>query len=318
MKKILLSLLLLAGVTACVNEEFDLSKMDTDDIAIGSDESEFKLPVGRITFSLERMNRHTGDNEINLIELFQEARIWLPSELPGGADYVEVARLSYDEGYLREMLDGLFDEIKNNPEKKQAVCALLVEKYREPFVAFLPQEVPQYLCDQILEFPADSAAEVVATLFDLFSGEVTESITQISTAYLSDMDIEDVDYEIAPIDIGDEILEMITKNLDPSTVENPINALYLYGEIHSELPFIFDLAPSLVGTSIQLGTLSIQQGVTPINEIRISADDVETLFGGTTLSMPVSIDRFFPDRELYEEQQVLIDLYMRKTGSLKL
>ena len=72
-----LSLLLLSGalMTACVDRDYDLSDLDFDNVAIGDENSEFRIPLATVQVSMDEI----AENGVNIEAIFREADIWLPS-----------------------------------------------------------------------------------------------------------------------------------------------------------------------------------------------------------------------------------------------
>lgn len=105
MKK--LPLLFLVGLLAagCVDKEYDLKDVETDNIAIGDSQSEFRCPLMTIRVSMQEIT----DNGIDIENVFRETDIWLPTELPDA--YVDIRRLVSDEAYVSTLLDLLVDEL---------------------------------------------------------------------------------------------------------------------------------------------------------------------------------------------------------------
>ena len=83
-------LLLTAGLLtlSCVDKAYDLGRLEGGQIAVGDDESEFAAPLVTVTVLLDDIH----DSQGSLQEMLDEADIWLPSELPGGVDYVDFQR----------------------------------------------------------------------------------------------------------------------------------------------------------------------------------------------------------------------------------
>ena len=71
-----LSLLLLSGalMTACVDRDYDLSDLDFDNVAIGDENSEFRIPLATVQVSMDEI----AENGVNIEAIFREADIWLP------------------------------------------------------------------------------------------------------------------------------------------------------------------------------------------------------------------------------------------------
>mgnify|MGYP001512705596 CR=1 FL=1 len=73
-----LILLLLSGMlsTACVDKDYDLGNIDTDNIAIGDEGSQFRIPLVKVLVSKDEIKNNGG----NIEEIFREADIWFPSQ----------------------------------------------------------------------------------------------------------------------------------------------------------------------------------------------------------------------------------------------
>ena len=71
-----LSLLLLSGalMTACVDRDYDLSDLDFDNVAIGDENSEFRIPLATVQVSMDEI----AENGVNIEAIFREADIWPP------------------------------------------------------------------------------------------------------------------------------------------------------------------------------------------------------------------------------------------------
>lgn len=321
MKKPLSFLLFFALIAvSCVDEQYDLSKIESDNIAIGNDESEFRMPLTRLSIHVEQLIAESEEGEVTILETYNEADIWLPTELPGGVDYVEVVRLSEDEAYLRSILDALFAEMRSSESKRMEVCTLIATSYREEFISLLAAHIPQGVLDPILAADTAEAAELITALFlnNEWQEQVVEGITEIAEYHICDMQVDDVIYEIPNLGLSADVEKMILDNLDPIEAEPAINALYLYGAIDCELPFQVQLQPYFEGTNVAFGTLHISHDYTPIDEVRISSEDMQTILGGTCLHMPVLIERYYPHIGISHDQVIHVNTSLRKTGSLQL
>ncbi len=319
MKKIWLLTFLLLGAASCIDSDYDLSNIDSDDITIGTDGSEFVMPVVTIRVSAAQLNQNSDQSKVSILELYHEADIWLPSTLPGNAEYAEVARLSEDEAYLNSMLSALFDEMDASESKRTAVCGLIASNYKSAFVGFLPAGVPSSVRQEIDAADPTEAAALIADLYGSLRGEVSTAITEIASAYLRDMQLEPVSYEVSGLDLSSDVRTMLIDNLDAADVENPVNALYLSGTIESEFPFQFRLEPHLEQTRLDFGEIVVACGQTSeLHEIRFFADDFDRLNQGSVLTMPVTVERYYPGKGLQESQIVRIHLSLRKTGALQL
>ena len=79
MRKLFLPILAGALLTACIDKDYDLENVDTDNIAIGGDDSKFEVPLARVLVTLEDI----ANGDLNILELCEKADKWLPSKLPG-------------------------------------------------------------------------------------------------------------------------------------------------------------------------------------------------------------------------------------------
>ena len=64
-----LSLLLLSGalMTACVDRDYDLSDLDFDNVAIGDENSEFRIPLATVQVSMDEI----AENGVNIEAIFR-------------------------------------------------------------------------------------------------------------------------------------------------------------------------------------------------------------------------------------------------------
>ena len=72
--------------TSCIDNNYDLSEIDTDGVVIGD---EFRLPLATVTVSMSEL----GKDGTDIKALFDEADIWLPSPLPADGKYVDLQKI---------------------------------------------------------------------------------------------------------------------------------------------------------------------------------------------------------------------------------
>ncbi|MFR9250617.1 MAG: hypothetical protein ACLVK4_12165 [Alistipes shahii] len=109
MRKLFLPILAGALLTACIDKDYDLENVDTDNIAIGGDDSKFEVPLARVLVTLEDI----ANGDLNILELCEKADKWLPSKLPGNADFVDLVLLSRNS-YTDELFDALVAEMQSS------------------------------------------------------------------------------------------------------------------------------------------------------------------------------------------------------------
>ena len=104
MRKFLPFLFAAALASSCIDNAYDLSNVNTDDVTIGDEDSEYRLPLATVYVSMSELNEGGAD----IKTLFDEADIWLPSPLPGNAAYVDLRELQNTPETITPLLDDKF------------------------------------------------------------------------------------------------------------------------------------------------------------------------------------------------------------------
>lgn len=123
MRKFFLLLLTGALFTACIDKDYDLENIDTDNVTIGDDESKFEIPLARVLVTLEDI----ANGDVNIQELCGKADKWLPSKLPGNADFVNLVLLSRNS-YTDGLFDALIAEMKSSAAKLDEVTDMILDR----------------------------------------------------------------------------------------------------------------------------------------------------------------------------------------------
>lgn len=323
MKRIfLLAIVGLASImVACVDESYDLSNLDTNNTAIGGDESEFLMPLLTMTFTSDNFNQETDDGLSSISQMRENINVWLPTILPNNVDYIDIPALTHDPEYKLAILENLFDEMTQTPAKRSAVCTHIISLYFDELLGALsssPKLALRVATTQIKAIPDEDKATLLGELFLAFPNDVEAILKEIANNDLIDITLDTVYTEIPSIDISEDIEQMLSENLDPSSVANPINALYLFGEVTSNFPFKLLIHPQIEYTQIDLGEIALDNTTTKINYTRIYQEDLSRLFHGSQLIMPIKLDRYYPNIELNNQSKISISLSLRKTGGLKI
>ena len=214
-------------VTSCIENNYDLSEIDTDGVVIGD---EFRLPLATVTVSMSELSKEGTD----IKALFDEADIWLPSPLPAGGKYVDLQKIQHTPSYIDELLDELIEQMKRSDAKINAVADLLYDKYLGTFLPLLPPNTD----------PKDFK-QVFITMFRATTGlqeELAGEVRDLAGGYLTDLKIEDVTYDLGRIDLGSDVVDMLADNLDPKGTANPRNTLDIYGEMRATFAPVLDLS----------------------------------------------------------------------------
>lgn len=310
MKK--LPLLFLVGLLAagCVDKEYDLKDVETDNIAIGDSQSEFRCPLMTIRVSMQEIT----DNGIDIENVFRETDIWLPTELPDA--YVDIRRLVSDEAYVSTLLDLLVDELLVSDAKLDQVVELIwnTPAYRQSITG----SVPELDLDD-----ADTFRSLFRSLYQS-SPQVRELLDEqvrlLAHDYLTALQVDDITYDIDRIDLDDNIVDMLAENLDPEGTPDAKNTLHIYGTIANRLPLSAEirarLRPTLIEVPVQIDAKS-EENV--IAETPIYGEDLRTLIHGCQVVIPVTLDRYYRNGfDNTADCQLLIELHLVKRGGLKL
>ena len=306
MRKFLPFLFAAALASSCIDNAYDLSNVNTDDVTIGDEDSEYRLPLATVYVSMSELNEGGAD----IKTLFDEADIWLPSPLPGNAAYVDLRELQNTPETITPLLDALIDQMMDDDAKITAVADLLAEKDLSTFLPLLPPNTD----------PADfkpvfiEAFRNMPMLHDRLSGEVKS----LAGSYLTELKVQDVTYDIGKIDIGGDVVDMLCENLDSEGTPNPKNTLHLYGSITSALPVSLRLVPYFSPTNVRFD-VTVEPGKTnEIRETQLFESDLRQIIEGAEIILPVSLEKYYPGYDFTSDQQIVITLRLIKRGGLKL
>ena len=224
-----LILLLLSGMlsTACVDKDYDLGNIDTDNIAIGDEGSQFRIPLVKVLVSKDEIKNNGG----NIEEIFREADIWFPSQLPDGK-FVDLVKLQDkdDQTYVNTLLRTLREEMQTSDQTSDAKLASVVDlvwdKYAAEFLPLLNLTAPD---EQTFKTAFKTAYRNDASLRERLADEVSA----LARTYLTDsLGIDQLEYEVGHIDISSDIVDMLADNLDPEGTPNARNTLFQIGRAH--------------------------------------------------------------------------------------
>ncbi len=306
-----LILLLLSGVlsTACVDKDYDLGNIDTDNIAIGDEGSQFRIPLVKVLVSKDEIKNNDGDIE----KIFREADIWFPTQLPDDK-FVDLVKLQNEPAYVNTLLRTLREEMQTSDAKLASVVDLVWDKYAADFLPLLNLTAPD---EQTFKTAFKTAYRNDASLRERLADEVSA----LARTYLTgSLGIDQLEYEVGHIDISSDIVDMLADNLDPEGTPNARNTLFLYGQITSRLPLSLRLDPRLSPTEV---TFQVEVGVdktsNDIPETQLFAEDLRQIVEGITIRIPVTLTEYYPGKGFSDDQyQIVISLSLLKNGGLKL
>lgn len=310
-----LILLCVVSSTACVDLEYDLSKVSTDDIAIGDESSQFEVPLLKVYISMDELNGTDGDA---IDEIFNEADIWLPSQLDQDENgkYVLVQQLVENSEYVNQVLSALLDQMASDSEKLNQVTSLLQEKYYDEFSSLLPGiSAEEFKAEFIRQYTANETLRVL----------LNEKIEELARGYLTGLEVSlpSLTYSVDRIDLSDDVVDMLIENLDGKEVAEPKNTLHMAGTIDNRLPVSITASPVFTPTEVTFTTqIEANRDGNILPETRLFAEDLQTIVRGLTIEIVVNIDKYYPDKgfDRYPETsqpQLAINLHLIKRGALK-
>ena len=206
MRKFLTIFTLSLLAVSCIDNDYDLSDIDTDDIGIGDENSVFTCPLMTLRVAVADIVNEQGD----LDGILAEADVWLPSRLPDGAEAVDVKRLTGGDGqqaqqaYVQTLLTVLQEEIDADASdrKLEQIARQIYAEYREDFL-------PDYL-------PVDvDEAEYIAAFRTVYHQQAThdliwENIELFAARYLTtNLRIDVRPFVLSGIDVGADVRDMI-------------------------------------------------------------------------------------------------------------
>ena len=309
MKRLLLLCSMLLPLSACIDREYDLSDLDNNRFSIGDDTSLFQVPLARIYVALDEIH----DDKGSLRQMLAEADVWLPSQLPGDTDYVDLHRVRTDDAYLDLLLDALIDEMAASEQKLAEVADLAWSDYKIKFLG-------------TLQLPSNAQETDFKELFKTqfrtgtLSSAIRQKTEESARNYLTALDVETLEYDLGQLDLGD-VLDMLTENLDPQEVAEPVNVLTIEGEVVSSLPLTLSLSPSFDPTDIRIAPFHIEaDATTRLPSTRIYAEDLRTLSESRNVIVRIAVDlqRYYPGTVIDRQVPVSIRLSLHKTGALNL
>lgn len=314
MRKLFLPILAGALLTACIDKDYDLENVDTDNIAIGGDDSKFEVPLARVLVTLEDI--FNGD--FNIRELCEKADKWLPSKLPGNADFVDLTQLSRNS-YTDGLFNALIAEMQSTPAKLDEVTNMIWTDYRDKFASILGVPV-----NDAYEAPFKEAFRLAVRNTE--QRVLNEVKSQFSGYLTEDLNVEPLDYNIGRADISDDVIDMIADNLDPEGSGSSRNSLYLAGEIVSRLPVSLYLEPEFKTAAATILKFDVKVDATQeTNEIkdsedtRLYAESLRQLVNNAAINIPVTLEKYYPGRGFETDKpQIEIKLHLIKHGGLKL
>lgn len=308
MKKLVLSLVVPLFFCGCIDRDYDLSEVDSDNIAIGGDASEFRFPLATIVVGVRDLRADASD----VRAVFEEVDVWVPSTLPGNAEYVDIVRLSDDGVYLDAMLNALVEEMRSPGSKKMDEVVDLIWRdpaYRHRFAALIPSDSEELFKTAFREaFVRQNEIGV----------QLRQTILVMAREFLEDIRIDPVSYT-ADLGLSDDVVDMLSENIDPEGTFDPVNTLSLYGEVVCGLPVSFTLSPVFSGANVAVTPFLIEPNkMVDVPETMLFREDARSMLDAFSLDMSFVPQRYYPRSWDDGGQTIRLTLHLKKRGGLSM
>ena len=305
MKKLVTLLLFGAFALSCTDKAYDLSQIETGDVAIGNDDSEFRMPLMTVLVPMADLSANGED----IRSIFDEADIWLPT----AATAVDLVRLDSDPDYRTQLIAATVAEMHTSDAKLNAVIGLSYEQYYASFAPVLGLD------------PAHPDPNAYAAAFgqifasEELAGELEARIGEAATDYLTSIHIDPVEYTIDALGIDESVIDMLCDNLDPEGTVDPVNTLDLYGEVRSSLPVSFEVAADFSETNVAIAPFLVEPDEeNDIAPVRLYKDDIRSLFSFFELNVDFMPQKYYPRIGFSDSQSIRMMLHLKKRGGLNL
>ncbi len=330
--KFFVMLFLVTLCAGCVDDSYDLSSVNTDNITVGSDDSEFYIPIVTLTLSTEGLTDNTtstpvattntgssaivtmrgasgGDTELSFQELLDLVNAFLPSGSTVSISSL-VANSAYDgfNTYSEYLANALVTELKES-ETKRLELAEVLKAYAEDDVIDEATYTSLGLDKSNIKSSSDAQiAEDIETALDEDSVSIETQIATFISAdivgeYLAEYQNVTVDQtDLGDISIDSSISDLLGEDVKITPVITQVD----------ELPF-----------EISINTLKLTDGegkeVDLINYDEndgISFTDVlDILNNGAQIDCDISLDNYDPSKT---GDTMIIKLSLKIEGKLSL
>ncbi len=279
MNKLLLLLLVPIATISCVDDSYDLSKVDTDNLVIGG-EAVIEMPLAQIVFGLPDLV--SDDNAtMDVVDVFSEVDIWTPTTISEVDVALLVNNSNASTDYSADLLGGLVDEMETSTEKLNEVAWLVATKYRDQFSELVPSA---NLTDE--EFVSQFMAA-----FERDPQGVGAALIALGQSYLSGVTFSPVKVNIDQIAISDVVIDMLADDLDHAD-----SYLELTGTIENNIPLTMYTNPvannPLGALILDFGHVDVDLGVTAIKPIRITGENLRAIINGSTIEIPINFKSY--------------------------
>ena len=302
MKKILLYSAALTLAISCVDERFDLSDVNVGDVAIGSDESRFKIPLANITIKADAIQGEDGSLE----SILGNADLLIPES---------IKILDLHNPPVDAMVEALFERLRNDEDDEdkdfsRKVANFLEEsEYRDDVEAALPPELHG------LDFDI-----VFTEHFDALYNrqELRDELRRVIEEYFATINeiLPTVNVEMDGFGIEDEMIELLTGT----------GAIRIYGTVENSMPIDGNASLVLVkndGSEILRLDLPLDYAQrTKDFSVTIDNDALRGMAENMTMQVSLNLASYYPHQDFLsdEDDTVVMKLVLKleKQGGLNI
>lgn len=295
MKKILLYSAALTLAISCVDERFDLSDVSVGDVAIGSDESRFKIPLANITVMADAIQGEDGSLE----SILGNADLLIPES-------IEI--LDLHNPPVDAMVEALFERLKDEDEARNVANFLEESKYRDDVEAALPPELHGLDFDIVFTKHFDA-------LYD--RQELRDELRRVIEEYFTTINeiLPTVNVEMDGFGIEDDMIELLTGT----------GAIRIYGTVENRMPINGNASLVLVrndGRSILSLDLPLDYAQrTKDFSVTIDNDALRGMAENMTMQVSLDLDSYYPHQDfLSDDDRTVMKLVLKleKQGGLNI
>lgn len=296
MKKIILYSAALTLAISCVDERFDLSDVNVGDVAIGSDESRFKIPLANITVKADAIQGEDGSLE----SILGNADLLIPES---------IKILDLHNPPVDAMVEALFERLKDEDEARNVANFLEGSKYRDDVEAALPPELHGLDFDIVFTEHFDA-------LYD--RQELRDELRRVIEEYFATINeiLPTVNVEMDGFGIEDDMIELLTGT----------GAIRIYGTVENSMPIDGNASLVLVrndGSDILRLDLPLDYAQrTKDFSVTIDNDALRGMAENMTMQVSLNLASYYPHQDFLsdEDDTVVMKLVLKleKQGGLNI
>lgn len=276
------------GTYSCVNSDYDLNNLNTDDTTLGGQDATIEIPLVTTTLTLNDLIDNNTTRAIDyddltideILDLFDQIKVLLPSDLLDG-DLIDLIRLGEypEDSYLRDIIKTLFIELSTNDEKLGNVTDIIWDNYVEYID---PECIDISSRDNMLKDFKRILSQVDSDSIEEsqeYEDLLVEIADLLSEYLLSHLD-EDTDVKVDLGDLSDSDETASLSDIFLGGSEQIVKTITLLVDAKSTLNVGIEVNIKCENTDID-STISIEpNGELNDYKINISTEDLKTLLSG--------------------------------------